>query len=262
MNNLLSIMKKLLLLITPFVLTLCVVPAFADKAVSINKNQAGYLNAVSYGTVGSPLGASISETLVYYPLSTGTNYSILSPVISTATTNFSNLYDYYIGDDGFGDVLEAYPANGATSYATAVSNNSYFTVTLNGSSTVNMDTLVFEIAKGGSADPRGYFVRSSIDGFTSDLISETLPSGFNAAPVRKSIALGSAFDGVSSVTFRFYVFTPDPTDNSVDWSDLYIKGGSGSAVPVSKWTIIAAMLLIALLALFREQKKRKIALKA
>lgn len=254
-------MRKILL---PFVLVLFAfynvpVVAYADSGSAFHSGSSGS------GTLQTMLATSSgsSETLVYYPFTSDLSYTILSSSISSATIDHSSLRGFSVGDDGFGSVSEAYPVLGATSYATAVSNNSYFTLTLTATGTVNMDTLVFEVGKGGYADPRGYFVRSSVDGYASDLISETLPSGFAAAPVRKAIALGSAYDGFSSVTFRFYVFTPDDGSCSVDFSDLYVKGSSGvSAVPVSTWSIVAAMLLIALFTLYRVQKKSKPAMEA
>jgi len=255
-------MKKTFLLFTPFLITFFAVTAFADKDVDVTKIQVSNLYATSGASVGSSLSASSDQTLVYYPFSSDLNYTTLASSISSSTIDFSNINNLYIENDGFGSVLEAYPANGATDYATAVSNNSYFTITLNVASLVNMDSLIFEVGKGGGTDPRGYFIRSSVNGFTTDLISETLPSGNSAAPVRKSIALGTVYDGVSNVTFRLCFYSLSPSSNSVDWSDLYVKGGGSSAVPVSKWNIVAAMLLIALFALYRMQKKRKIELKA
>lgn len=246
-------MKNLFLLVTLVFGAFYMVPSIAYADSNPSGTHVNHTN-----TNGStPLSASSSsDTLVYYTFSSNFNYTSLSALLSSATTDFSHLDQYYIGEDGFGDVLESYPANDAsTNYATAVSNNSYFTLTLNAADVVNVDSLVFEVAKGGFADPRGYFIRSSVDGFTSDLISETLPAGFNAAPVRKSIALGSQFDGVSSVTFRFYVYTPG-TGYSVDWRNIYLKGSIGNAVPVSPWSIIASILLIGMVAVYRVHKKR------
>lgn len=227
------------------------------SSVIASTSNLNVIGASSASTATSSGGS----TLVYYPFSTDLNYTSLSPSISAATLSFSNLTSAYIADDGFGNVLEAYPAAGATNYASAVSNNSYFTLTLDAVSVVSMDNLVFEVGKGGSSDPRGYFVRSSVDGFTNDLISEVLPAGSASAPVSKSIPLGSEYDGISGVIFRFYIFSPTPVVNSVDWSNISVESNS-SVVPVSIWSIVTSMLLIILFTLYRIHKKRRIALKA
>jgi len=175
-------------------------------------------------------GVIDNETLVKYPFIENTAYSESQPVLDTSFLDFTNLFNHYIGDDGFGNVLETYPACGAYNYTLAIINDSYFTLDATTDTEVDLNSLVFEVAKGGSSDPRGYFIRSSIDGFASDLIYEILPAGDNQAPVRKSLALGASYHNITSVTFRFYVFTPDCAGYSVDWRNLAIIKSSGETI--------------------------------
>lgn len=140
----------------------------------------------------------------------------------------------------------------ATSAATAISTSSYFTITVNASSTVPMalSQLLFDVGKGGASDPRGYFIRSSLDGYASDLFAQTLPLGVTQAPTAVVVNLSgiAGMDRVSAVTFRFYVYTPTPTSNSVDFRNLTVVGSQAPAlpVPVNQLTWLLALALAVL----------------
>jgi hypothetical protein len=89
---------------------------------------------------------------------------------------------------------------------------------------LNPETLTYDVGKGGNADPRGYIIRSSVDGFSSDLVSVFLPAGAQQAPSSGSVDLSAAqFQGLSVLSLRFYVFTPDPSVNSVDWANVTLS---------------------------------------
>jgi hypothetical protein len=178
-----------------------------------------------------------ADVLVSYPFTANTSAAFVSPIVATTSFDSSHLNPNPptppIADDGFGNVLEAYPMLGSTSAATALANNSYFTISLTArpGSVLDLDSLAFEVGKGGNSDPRGFFVRTSVDNFASNLFSETLPAGPIAAPVPTTVPLSNAsFQGLSSITFRFYVWTPDPTNNSVDFRNLSVNGPA-TAVP-------------------------------
>ncbi|MGR8935637.1 MAG: hypothetical protein ACU837_14780 [Gammaproteobacteria bacterium] len=160
-----------------------------------------------------------------YPFNVDKNPSSIATNVQSSTYNGSNLYNSYIGDDGYGNILEAYPSTGAIDASSALSNNSYFTVALtaNAGQTIDIGTVEFEVGKGGSSDPRGYFIRSSVDGYTADLIAETLPLGSQPPPAQKTINVSGnpAYQGLNSITFRFYVFTPAQSGwYSVDFRNL------------------------------------------
>jgi hypothetical protein len=202
---------------------------------------------------------SEAADVVNYNFTTDINVTYAASHVGSAVYNDSNLNDSYIGDDGFGNVLETYPSTGSTSVATALTNNSYFFITITPTSgnVINLSQLVFEVGKGGSEDPRGYFVRSSADGFTTDIVGETLPTGANTAPVIKTISL-TGYQNLSSVTFRFYVYTPDPTFNSVDFRNISFQYDSTpTTVPtLSEWGMMLFVILLAGIAVWTMKKSK------
>ncbi len=189
-----------------------------------------------------------AATFVVYPFTTENDASpsfVGSGI--TPTLTLSTLDHFTVTDDGFGTVLQAYPVSGSTSAALALTNNSYFTLALSitpGSFT----TLQFnyEVGKGGSSDPRGYFVRSSLDGFTTDILLTNLPNGAQQAPQAESFSVDAT--GQTAVSFRFYGFSPT-TNNSIDFRNLIVSDG----VPEpASWTLATAGLLA--LTFFRKRR--------
>lgn len=224
---------------------LFVIFIFASLSVLADNKNVQQVKSTEANQSSKQVTADDPSILVHYPFISDENYTVLSPDLASSDLDFSNLEDYYISNDGFGVVLQSYPACGADNYANAVTEDSYFTLTLTGNDIFDADSLLFEVGKGGSADPRGYFVRSSIDNYVTDIISETLPSGNQQAPVLKKIKLGEDFEGISSVTFRFYVFTPSCTSYSVDFRNLVVKKPEPPAdIPISLYWIIVFVGLI------------------
>lgn len=190
-----------------------------------------------------------AQDMVQYDFNVDTNPTAIAGNIASSTYDGSLLSGSYIGDDGFGDVLQSYPSSGSTDAATALANNSYFTITINavGGQTFDLDTLSYKVGKGGDSDPRGYFIRSSLDGYTSDLYSETLPLGSQQAPALRTVPL-AGFTDLTTVTFRFYIFTPSFDEYSVDWSEVSFLG-SAPIPSLSEWGTILLFLLLAGLSL-------------
>jgi outer membrane autotransporter protein len=163
-----------------------------------------------------------AQVLATYPFTANTNPAFVDPAITTSF-NRSSLFFSIVFDDGYGNVLQAYPSPGSTSAATALANNSFYTIRLQstGGGFFSLDTLSFESGKGGAASPRGDFLRASTDGFRSNLFSELLPQVGQPPPAPKSIRLNRIlFHSLTDVTFRFYVFTPDPLEQSVDYRNM------------------------------------------
>ncbi|MDD5277592.1 MAG: PEP-CTERM sorting domain-containing protein [Methylovulum sp.] len=188
-----------------------------------------------------------AAVLVQYPFTTDSNPSVLGAGVQSSAYNGSSLSNSYVGDDGFGNVLQAYPSLGSTDYGSAVTNNSFFniTVTANGGNHLNLGSLQFEVGKGGSSDPRGYFVRSSVDGFAGDLFSTLLSSGTYQAPSLQTIDLSSlpTFQNLSSIDFRFYIFTPDASINSIDFRNLELSS-SNIPEPSALWLMMTGSLFL------------------
>ncbi|QOY90021.1 PEP-CTERM sorting domain-containing protein [Paludibaculum fermentans] len=177
---------------------------------------------------------SHAATVVLYPFSANFSASVVGSGVTENLDTSHILSGTSVGNDGFGVVLEAYPNSGSTSAGLALINNSFFAVTL-GLTPVTLGQLhvAYEVGKGGSSDPRGYFVRSSLDGYTSDLINQVLPGGSAAAPALQSFDLDASAE--NAITFRFYLYTPNPGGNSVDFRNLLVTTSStlpsGNPVP-------------------------------
>jgi hypothetical protein len=176
---------------------------------------------------------SHAATLVSFPFTATTNATgVTFPALNASFASSLPQITPFISDDGFGNVLEAYP----------------------------MAQLMFEVGKGGASDPRGYFIRSSLDGYASDLFAQTLPVGATAAPVATVVNLSSipSMARVSAVTFRFYVYTPTPTSNSVDFRNLSVVGSLAPAVPVpmNQFTWILGLMLLAMAVVALRQRRR------
>lgn len=164
--------------------------------------------------------------LVSYPFTTNTAASSVAAGVSS-TFESAQLDRYRIGSDGFGNVFQAYRKPNAISAATALSLDTYFSINVaaDPGKSLYLSSLSFEVGKGGSSDPRGYRVRSSVDGYASDLALVTLTSGAATAPAPVSIDLSTlgSFEGLSSVDFRIYVWAPT-NSNSVDFRNLEVNG--------------------------------------
>jgi hypothetical protein len=209
----------------------------------------GLLRALAVVCLVLACADGYAGVLASFPFSSDTNPATVAAPLQSATFGASSLSNQYIGDDGFGSVLEAYPASGATDTSTALAQPSYFTITATAApgQPFNLSQLQFEVGKGGDADPRGYFVRSSVDGYASNLNAQVLPSGTNQAPALVTINLASisGMQHLNGITFRFYIYTPDYQANSVDFRNLTLSGmaSSAQAVPVNRYTWLLLLLV-------------------
>ena len=120
------------------------------------------------------------------------------------------------------------PQGSSTSPATAISNNKYYQFTLTPESGYQMtlDSITFDVARGGGSTPRGYVLRSSVDNYTADLSAgDLLTARPTYTPV--SVTLGPNFSGVTSpVSFRFYNYAP-AAGNSIDYDNIIVNGTLG-----------------------------------
>jgi len=133
----------------------------------------------------------------------------------------------------FAGVLAVNAGAGAGNAATAVANNSYyqFAVAPLAGFQMDLNSLTFGAAFGSPGS--GYVVRSSVDGFGSDLGSGVVPTGFpNLTPVLVDLT-GASFQGLtSSTTFRLYTFLAGSAGNpALGYDNLTLNGTVLSAVP-------------------------------
>jgi len=188
------------------------------------------------------LAPAMSASLVLYPFTTDASPTNIAPGI-TPTLDLTTLTSSIVANDGFGVVLQAYSS--ATTAPLALANNQYFTLSLgiNPGAFANL-VVNFQVGKGGSSDPRGYFVRSSLDGFTTDILSSVLPSGAQQAPASTSFSVDAT--GQNAIDLRFYTYAPS-TGNSVDFRALEVSEGADAIPEPTTWALVASGCLVAAL---------------
>ncbi len=135
------------------------------------------------------------------------------------------------------------------SAATALAKNWYFDVTLTPTSTIDISSIQLDWSRGGNLGDRGWFVRSSVDSYASDLYevftSDGTAIGLNSVDINLT-----GFTGLASpTTFRFYTYTNGTARFNL-FQNLRFNGpdsgaagpGSGGAVPEpSEWAAMGLL---------------------
>ena len=182
-------------------------------------------------------------TLVTFPLNdntdgnSGFNYSIFDSSVLSASTiaNGPGFGAFSVGTDGLTpdvQVLKTGPSLNLSSVtaADALNNNWYFTIALTPNSSMSIDTINLDWSRGGTTGVRGWFVRSSLDNFVSDLYSNQTPDGTAKGLQPASISL-SGFTGLTTPTnFRFYSYT-ERQGRFMDFSNISFVGSGPASVP-------------------------------
>lgn len=103
-------------------------------------------------------------------------------------------------------ISEAAGSNSSSNLSQAVGNNECIEFTVSGAAPLGLGWFSFSMVKHGFSQFAGVTLRSSADGYTSDLatITDSTASGVYAQSV--NLAALPVFDGLSSVTFRFYLY--------------------------------------------------------
>ncbi len=188
--------------------------------------------------------ASAAPIIVQYTFQGGT-CTLTDPTVCTATTTALNTTASTVNNTGSSaDLLySAAPPSSAfveqlilsTTPADAVANNQYFqfTIAANVGYSLALSDITFDAARGGSSTPRGWVLRSSVDGFAADIATDTVPTvqptftGFNT-----SLAAG-AYQGLTSpVTFRIYGFAPGAPGVGILYDNLTVHGNVMMSQPV------------------------------
>jgi hypothetical protein len=139
------------------------------------------------------------------------------------------------------------PQSGPLSPNDAQTANKYFqfSLTVPGGSDVDLTSLTFDVARGGGATPRGFFIRSSLDNFASTVAvtgspaftaNTTNPIGNDITTARPTYTAAtadlSAFQNIQdlagdTVTFRVYTYAP-AAGNSIDFDNITINGDASN----------------------------------
>jgi hypothetical protein len=162
------------------------------------------------------------------------------------------------------DTVTVRPPSGATSGSSAVSNNSYFQfdVAADSGLLLNLSSLNFGAFKGGDSDPRGWVLRSSVDGFSVDIDANTVTanpfSGGSTEPDAFNVDLSAAqYQGLADITFRMYAYAP--TENfAVNFTDLELRGVVTPEIPTEAVPEPASLLGLAALGAVGFATRRKL----
>ena len=182
-------------------------------------------------------------TLVTFPFNnpgdgnSGLNYSAIdaSALSAASVGGAAGLGEFTVGSiiSPSMQVLKTSPGStvaGATA-ADALSNSWYFTISLTPNGSVDLGSITLDWLRSGSSGVRGWFLRSSLDNYATDLYSVITPDGTATALTPVNIAL-SGFTGLTSQTdFRFYTFT-DSLIRRVDFSNLSFQA-AGAQPPAA-----------------------------
>jgi hypothetical protein len=198
---------------------------------------------VTFATTATMLmsGHASAAALVIYPLDNNTdgnngfNYTTFnsSALASSVIAKGPGMGQYSVATDGLSpnvQVLKTGPGTsitGATS-ADALANDWYFQIALTPNSSMGIDSIEADWTRGGTLGIRGWFVRSSLDNYASDLYSNETPNGTAKGLQHASFDI-TGFTGLTNqVDFRFYVYT-NTAGRYMDFQNIQFN--STSAVP-------------------------------
>ena len=196
--------------------TLTVLLTMALPAMSASLARGDILVQYTFPTVNlSPTGPGYQPTAVAAG-ATATAVAISADVAVATIENFGYPTD---------PVLRIEPGPGSTTAALAVANNEFFTftVTANPGLLLDLDNLTLDSGRGGDSAPRGWVVRSSVDGFAADLDTQLVPT---VRPVFTAFSVnlgGPQFNNLSAVTFRVYTFVPFG-GQSLEYDNVTLNG--------------------------------------
>lgn len=122
-------------------------------------------------------------------------------------------------------ILQVSPPSGVTNPSQSLAAGSYFQLILTGSDGV-LSRIELKAARGGGSTPRGFFIRTSADGFATTIASV---AGVNTArPTLTAFAFDTNIPVAGSITVRIYIFAP-LAGNSLEFDDLIL---TTSAAPI------------------------------
>lgn len=192
---------------------------------------------------------------------TGTQYapsSVVAGLTASNVTDSSGNLTLSIGSGtsvGYANNFLLVNPNGATFNSTFYFG---FTVTPNNGMTLNLDSLTLDAARaGGSA--RGFQIRSSADGFASNLsISPGSTSLGSQRPTYTNYTVdlsGTTFDSIASTSLEFRVYPFGGTNIFIDYDNVTLNGAvSASAIPEP--SSVALLAGVSILAVSAARRRR------
>jgi hypothetical protein len=178
----------------------------------------GRVNNSSQGILGW-------EATSFDPNVTANNASLSDSLPPSANDNENYIEDPPTGPLYGFPILRIEPGSNSNDPNEAIQKDKYFLiqVTANDGVALNLSTLEFDAARGGAATPRGYVVMSSVDGYTSIVDQQDVPTVRNVLTHFSIDLSGAQYQGLSTVSFRIYVYTPGG-GRSVEFHNVTING--------------------------------------
>lgn len=124
----------------------------------------------------------------------------------------------------------------------AVANNQYFQFTGEAAPGYELDlhSLSFDAARGGASTPRGWVVRSSVDGFAADIAFAEVPTAQpNLTSFNVDLSDPMFQDLAGAVTFRIYGYAPS-TGVGMFYDNITLYGVSERIVPEPTLALLLA----------------------
>ncbi|HPD14904.1 MAG TPA: PEP-CTERM sorting domain-containing protein [Planctomycetota bacterium] len=200
------------------------------------------------GGAGVEVHSSLNPTTVAVGLNPSFNMAIRDTA-GTITLGTENPTPNYATQP----VLRVDPDGNSSSLAQAITNNKYFVFALQPDLNYELDLLQLEFltARGGAGTPRGWGLRSSVDGYASTIAGADITT-VRATWSSVTVPLpASYFEGITGpVTFRMYVYSP--ADGSTIEFDNIRLIGEATLLPEP-----ATMSLLAVGALILVRRRRK-----
>ena len=118
-----------------------------------------------------------------------------------------------------------------------------FTIQADTGYALNLASLDFDSARGGTLGTRGFEIYGAVGGAPTilDLLLDVNDEpGLTTAPTARSIDLsGAQYQGINSITFRYYTLT-DSSTRSINWDNMVLSGTTVVPEPSSLGLIAVA----------------------
>ena len=125
-----------------------------------------------------------------------------------------------------------------TTPALAVASGDYATFTLTDTTPMDLTSLTFGGAYGQFANPAGYAVESSVDGFAS-YVTGAFSTQYSTFTTQTIDLTPAQFQGLTSITFRVFGYVKNA--GTLDFSNFTVDGSLASAVPEPNTLALAGM---------------------
>jgi hypothetical protein len=175
---------------------------------------------------------------------TGSSPSSLAP--SSADPNVTagnvNFTGSSASQTALSGILAINPPINAVDAASAVTNNSFyqFEVTPNAGSTMNLTSLTFDGSTATNAPSNGYVVRSSADGYASDLQTAGFTTQYPTFTNYSVSLTGSQFQNLTSaISFRVYTYRTLGSGASAAYDNLKLTGTVATVPEPSTYALAA-----------------------